>query len=133
MSSTGQDNCRRPLAGSFVTRQLEAAFERLGVVPPVPAVATMSTLLRYELLATQRFVTALHGSLLRFGQLPAHLRVLPVELDATVPIGLFRVRHRTLSPAAEMLVQQLHKLAKPMQAISARQLQIALRLRAGGK
>lgn len=120
-----------PLAGSFVTRQLEAAFERLGVGAPVPAVATMSTLLRYEMLATQRFVTVLHGSLLRYGQLPGNLRVLPVDLGAAVPVGLFRARQRTLSPAAEMLARQLHKLAPAMQTISARQLQSALRARGG--
>jgi DNA-binding transcriptional LysR family regulator len=120
-----------PSPGSFVTRQLEAAFERARVTPPAPAVATMSTLLRYELLASQRFITVLHGSLLQFGRLPGNLRVLPVDLGAAVPIGLFRARQRTLSPATEMLIETLHKLAGPMQAVNAQQLRKLLRGRTG--
>jgi DNA-binding transcriptional LysR family regulator len=113
-----------PQEGSYVHGQIRAAFERFGQPMPAAAVSTMSTLLRYELLATQRFITAVHGSLLRHGrmaaQLPGGLHVLPVDLEATLPIALFRARNRSLAPAAGILMRHLRELGEEMKGFDGR-------------
>jgi DNA-binding transcriptional LysR family regulator len=113
-----------PQEGSHVHGQIRDAFARMGQAAPHAAVSTMSTLVRYELLATQRFVTAVHGSLLRHGhmaaQLPGGIRVLPVDLGASLPIALFRARNRSLAPAAGILIQNLRELAGEMKNFDGR-------------
>jgi len=94
-----------PMPQGPLSPQLQGAFERLGV-QPLSIVTTMSMLVRYELLATNRFITVLHGSLLQFGNMPSYLRVLPVELSGGMPSGLSRVKNRTLSPATELFIER---------------------------
>ena len=103
-----------PPEGSAVGREIEVAFARRKLALPQARITLMSTLMRYELLATQRYVTVLHGSLLRFGRPPSYIRVLPVDLGASVNTGLLRSRGRTLSPAAELLMDQLRALGKAL-------------------
>lgn len=83
----------------------------------------------WELLATNRFVTVLHGSLPQFGNTPSYLRVVPIELSAGIPIGLIRVKNRTLAPVAELFIESVRKVGRPMRSLSAQQLQRALRSR----
>lgn len=118
-----------PMPQSPVSQQLRSAFERLGSRLPQSLATTMSLLVRYELLATNRFVTVLHGSLLQFGNMPNYLRVLPIELSAGIPIGLTRVKNRTLAPVAELFMKHVRKIVEPMRSLSAQQLQRVLRSR----
>ena len=109
--------------------QLQQSFEALGIELPAAIVTTMSMLVRYELLATNDFITVLHGSLLQFGKLPAHVRILPVELAGGIPIGLSSVANRTLSPATELFLESLRASARLMRSADTKQLQRALRSR----
>lgn len=118
-----------PMPQSPVNQQFRSAFERLESRLPHPAVTTMSLLVRYELLATDRFVTVLHGSLLQFGNMPSYVRVLPIELSAGIPIGLTKVRNRTVAPVAELFTQRMREIVEPMRSLSAHKLQRALRNR----
>jgi DNA-binding transcriptional LysR family regulator len=118
-----------PPGGSPVGRQLLSVFERVRIPIPQSSVTTMSLMIRYELLATNRFVTVLHGSLLQYGSVPSYLSVLPVELSAAVPIGISHVAHRTLSPASELFVNNLRKIIVPMDSLTVQQLRRKLRKR----
>lgn len=112
-------------ADGAVTAHLQAQFRRAGVSPPQPAVTTMSMLVRQELVAARAFLTVMYGSVLRFGKLPGSLRVLPIDLPSGIPVGLVRARNRTLAPSAEVFTQVLRDLVRPMQSLSARDLQPA--------
>ena len=116
-----------PMPGTPITQQLQSAFRRLGAALPHATVTTMSMLIRYELLATSRFVTVMYGSVLKFGNAPRCLRVLPVDLSAGIPIGLARLRNRTLTPAMELFLERVRKLAQPMRSLNAQQLRRTLR------
>lgn len=111
-----------PAPDGAVTAHLQAQFRLLGLSPPDPAVTTMSMLVRYELVATHTFLTVTYGSILRFGKLPASLRVLPIDLPSGIPFGLVRLRNRTLAPSAEVFMQVMRDLVRPMQSLKARHL-----------
>jgi DNA-binding transcriptional LysR family regulator len=112
-----------PPRGTQVGARLAEAFSRLGVPVPQAAVSTMSMPVRYRLLESGRFVTVLYGSLLRFGSVPAGLRVLPIELPVGVMIGILRIRSRSTAPIVERLAAGLSAAARTLQSVSSLQLQ----------
>jgi DNA-binding transcriptional LysR family regulator len=118
-----------PMPETPVSGQLRAAFERQGAPMPESIVASMSVLVRYELLSTNRFLTVLYGSMLQFGSMPSNLRILPVELSARLPIGFYKLNGRTLSPATELFIASMQNLAMRMRTISVDLLQRTLRNR----
>ncbi|MBL8381748.1 MAG: LysR family transcriptional regulator, partial [Burkholderiales bacterium] len=98
-------------------RQVGDALRRLGVRLPQSAVTIMSVLMRYQLVRTGAYVTALHGSALHHAMLPG-IRVLPIELDATIPIGMSRLKGRTTTPAVEAFATVIREVAKPLRNLS---------------
>ena len=68
-------------------------------------------------------MTVLYGSLLRFGSVPAGLRVLPIELPVGVMIGILRIRSRSTAPIVERLAAGLSAAARTLQSVSSLQLQ----------
>lgn len=118
-----------PAPESSVSQQLRIAFARQGASMPASIIATMSVLLRYELLSTNRFLTVLYGSMLQFGTMPSNLRLLPVELSARVPIGFYKLKDSTLSPASEVFIENMKKFAMRMHTVSVDLLQRTLRNR----
>ena len=116
-----------PTAQGAMAHQLGRQFRRQRLDLPRPLVSTMSMLVRYQLIATNCFLTVMHGSVLRFGNTPRHLRVLPIDLPAGVPIGIFRLKGRTLAPSAQLLMQATQRLAEQMASLDARQLRRVLR------
>ena len=54
------------------------------------------------------------------------IRVLPVELEATIPIGISRLKGRTLVPAADAFVAVLREASKPLRRLNARGLNLVL-------
>jgi DNA-binding transcriptional LysR family regulator len=111
-----------PAKATAVTAQLKGEFQRQRLDVPEPAVTTMSMLVRYELIGTNSFLTVMYGSALRFGNVPKFLRVLPVDLPTGIPIGILRLRNRTLTPSAEVFLRASREMVRPMPALSARQL-----------
>lgn len=108
-----------------VTTHLQDEFRRHALALPPAAVRTMSMLVRHELVATGNFLTVMYGSVLRFGNAPRLLRVLPVDLPSGIPVGVIRLKNRTLSPAAETFIQSTHRMVRSMQALTASQLRRA--------
>jgi DNA-binding transcriptional LysR family regulator len=122
LKDTAQHPWALPAVDGAVTAHLQAQFRLMGVTPPEPAVTTMSMLVRYELVASNAFLTVMYGSILRFGKLPAALRVLPIDLPSGIPVGMVRLRNRTLAPSAGVFMQAMRDLVRPMQSLTARRL-----------
>ena len=106
--------------GSMIL-QLRNEFRRQRLELPQSVVTTMSMLVRYELIATNCFLTVMYGSVLQFGNALRFLRVLPLDVPAGIPIGIIRVKNRTLAPSAELFMETAREVVRPMRSISAKQ------------
>jgi DNA-binding transcriptional LysR family regulator len=111
-----------PTTEGSVTAQFVSELRKAKLELPQPAVTTMSVLVRYELIATNSFLTVMHGSVLRFGNVPKFLRVLPIDLPTGIPVGILRLKNRTLTPSAEFFIAATGDMVRPMQSLSAKQL-----------
>jgi DNA-binding transcriptional LysR family regulator len=98
------------------------AFRALGLEGPRLVVLSNSLNLRYGLLATGRFLTMFSNSLLRYGPQRGSIRVLPIKLPSWhVPTCVVTLKDRTLSPIAQLFIECLHELAKPLRQAQAGQ------------
>lgn len=99
---------RHSLVNSFI----EEGFRAHRLEMPKPSVTSFSTQMRLHLLATGRFLTILHDSALRFSAQQGSLKVLPVGLlIPPMPIVIFRLKNRTVSPVVQLFVDQAHAVA----------------------
>jgi DNA-binding transcriptional LysR family regulator len=104
-----------PPYDTFQGEQNAAAFRASGVEPPRQTVATLSLNLRNVLLATGRFLTILPSFTLALSDKSSPLRALPVALPKTRrPIGIIKLKNRSLSPLAELVAQNVRAVTKPL-------------------
>jgi DNA-binding transcriptional LysR family regulator len=102
------------LSGSHI----EAGFGANDLELPRRRLNSFSIQLRMHLLATGRFLTVLHDSVLRFNARRWSLKTLAVDLRLPpIPIAIFTLKHRTLSPVAALLVNELHGVAELMAGV----------------
>jgi DNA-binding transcriptional LysR family regulator len=91
------------------------AFHDNGLEPPRGAVVTLSHSMRTRLLATGHFLSMLPEHALRFSAKHTGIRALPIELPSTKqPIGLFTLKNRALSPVAQLFIDCVREVAKPL-------------------
>jgi DNA-binding transcriptional LysR family regulator len=99
------------LPGSLVTE----AFRMSGLKPPRPMVVSHSVHLRNRLLATGRYITVMPRSLLRFTDLAASLKALPVRLPIEPrPVAIVTLKDRTLSPVAKRFIDCARDITTPL-------------------
>jgi DNA-binding transcriptional LysR family regulator len=68
-----------------------------------------------SLAATGCFLTIISASALRFPARHPEVKELPVELPTgRVPVGIVSLKNRTLSPVAQLFIQQAREVAKPL-------------------
>jgi DNA-binding transcriptional LysR family regulator len=68
-----------------------------------------------QLLASGCFLTVMFGSVLRRNAKPWSLRVLPIDLGIPpVPIAIFTLKKRTLSPMAELFIKHARAVSKAL-------------------
>lgn len=92
------------------------AFHADGLEMPRECVTSFSMHLRLHLLATGRFLTVLPISFLRFNAERWSLRALPVELKMPrVPVVIFTLKNRTLSPVVQLFIEHARMITKSMQ------------------
>lgn len=97
--------------GSFATK----AFRASGLDYPRVNLVTVSREARMSLLATGRFLTIFPASAISVPASRAAVKVLPVELPKVrVPIGIFTLKNRTLSPVARLFIDSAREVAKPL-------------------
>jgi DNA-binding transcriptional LysR family regulator len=93
------------------------AFRAVGAESPRCVIWSQSLNLRNKLLATGRFVTAIPGSVRRFGHQQPAYKVLPVKLPTwRFPVAIMTLKNRSLSPVAQLFIAHARQLAKPLAA-----------------
>jgi DNA-binding transcriptional LysR family regulator len=93
---------------------LEKAFASVGLKPPVPVVSASSILLRHKLVATGRYLSVLATSLLKTNAKDWKIKALPIALSRPPPVAVFTLKNRTVSPVAQLFIEQLRAVAKSM-------------------
>jgi DNA-binding transcriptional LysR family regulator len=91
------------------------AFRAAGHALPPVTVLGLSLPLRNGLLATGRFLTIVPGSVLQYGAERMLLKVLPVDVpDWHLPVAILTLRNRSLTPLANMFIDEVRAGAKAM-------------------
>ena len=90
-------------------------FRAEGLDYPRTTVVSESPEVRASLLMTGRFVTIFPASVLGLLQTHSGIKVLPIKLPTDrVPNVLVTGKNRTLSPVAQLFIEQARELAKPL-------------------
>lgn len=91
-------------------------FHLNGLEPPRTIVSAISVQMQIGMLATQRFLTILPKSLLRFAGERHSIKALAIGAVATPPraVGIITLKNRTTSPSAQLFVQLTRELVKPL-------------------
>ena len=91
------------------------AFRAVGIERPRVVVLSNSVNFRYGLLESGRFLTMFPDSLLRYGPRRTPVRVLPIKLPRWhVATSVVTLSGRTLSPIAQLFIDCLRDLVKPL-------------------
>src|SRR5262245_22830431 len=99
------------LPGAFIAQ----VFRASGLLPPRATVFTMSINMHNRLLATGRYLGVLPSFSLRLPGAHPSLKALPVELPGTrQQTGIITVKNRTLSPLAQLFLDRLRSIVKPL-------------------
>jgi DNA-binding transcriptional LysR family regulator len=103
-----------PSPDSAVGSFLAEAFQGQGLDFPPTAVVAFAYEIRVNLVATNRYLTILPESVLRFPAIDPRIKLLSVELPLRrMPIGVITLNNRTLSPAAQLFIDCAREVAKP--------------------
>jgi DNA-binding transcriptional LysR family regulator len=100
---------------SFFGGVIADIFRANKLEPPRLTVSTLSIHAQNELLATGRFLTVLPSFMLKVRGQRLRLKALPVALpNAPMPIGLITVRNRTLTPMAQLFIDNIRARVKTL-------------------
>jgi len=104
-----------PTPESFAHSLLIDSFKAAGLPPPRINVVSFSIPLHNALLAGGDLLSVLPRSLLHFSAKLISFKVLPIELPARPgPLGIIKLKKRTLSPVAELFIKHAREVAKPL-------------------
>jgi len=104
----------QPRENSFGAFAIDA-FRAAGYAPPRNTVATTSSNLRGEMLATGRYLSMVPRYWMLLPRRHPSLRVLPVEFpDTRLDVGIITVKNRSLNRATELFIDSVRALAKPL-------------------
>lgn len=93
----------------------EEIFRACGLEPPRPTVEITSSHLRNELLATQRFLSIVPGFSILLPCRRTDVKALAVNLPiARDPVAIITLKNRSLNPAAQIFVDHVRELTKPL-------------------
>src|SRR3984885_2066967 len=81
------------------------AFRAKGFSAPSPSLTTYSMLLRLQMLASGKYVTAFPRSLVDYNAERWSLKILPLDLGKALPVAIVTLKHRTLSPAVRLFIE----------------------------
>ena len=93
---------------------LTDVFRAMGLELPRPAMVTATGVARIALVAKGHFLSMASESVLRFGGWERSIKVLPIDLVASGPVGIITLKNRTLTPAAQLFIDCAREVAKPM-------------------
>jgi DNA-binding transcriptional LysR family regulator len=95
---------------TVVNDMVAKAFRTQGATPPRISVSTYSMQLRMQLLSSGQYITVLPASAVKFNAGRWPIKVLPLNLGEALPVCVITLKHRVLSPAAELFVEQAKQL-----------------------
>lgn len=91
---------------NIVTSLVSAAFREKGLELPRASVRTASMGVFLPLLTSGNYVTVLPNSVPRYTAERWPLRILPIDLGITSPVGIFTLKNRTLSPVVQLFIEE---------------------------
>jgi DNA-binding transcriptional LysR family regulator len=104
-----------PPADTIAGAHCRQIFHVNGLEPPRRTMAAISVQMQIGMLATQRFLTMLPRSLLRFAGDRHSIKSLAIDTTNVParPNGLITLKNRTISPSAELFMQLTRELVAP--------------------
>ena len=100
---------------SWIDTRVNEAFRRCSVALPRSIVRAYSVHFCINMLATDRFLASLAGSVLRFNAPRFGLKILPIKLPAQPwPVAMVILKNRTLTPVVQEFMKDLRVVAKAM-------------------
>jgi DNA-binding transcriptional LysR family regulator len=104
-----------PPLDSTVGVFLAEAFRAHGLDLPKTTVIAYAYEVRVSLLATNRYLTILPESVLRFPAANPRIKMVPADLRLRrMPVGIFTMKGRTISPAAHLFMEAAREIARPL-------------------
>jgi DNA-binding transcriptional LysR family regulator len=104
-----------PPPDSMIGRFFAEGFRAQGLALPNAAVIAYAYEVRVSLLATNRYLTILPESVLRFPAANARVKIVPADLRLRrAPIGIFTLKSRTIGPAAQLFMEAAREIARPL-------------------
>jgi DNA-binding transcriptional LysR family regulator len=106
-----------PRDASFLRPFIEEAFRHEGLDMPSAIVSSGSYALQINLIAAGPFLTILPRAILRYPRSHPIFAALAVQLPTTRrPVGLVRLRHRSLSPVTGLFCKFARDAARPIRS-----------------
>jgi DNA-binding transcriptional LysR family regulator len=99
---------------NVVRSLISKVFRDNGLDGPRASVVSVSMHLRLALLATGTYVSTIPNSFVRYSVDRWLLKVLPIDLGLKLPVGIFTLKNRTLSPVALNFIKHVRWVAKSM-------------------
>jgi DNA-binding transcriptional LysR family regulator len=91
------------------------AFRANGLRPPRATIYAEATNMKIKLAETGRFLAVVPASAMKYPAVRGSIKVLPIKLSTTYqPSGLITLKHRILSPPAQLFIQCAREVAKPL-------------------
>src|SRR3954449_414202 len=104
-----------PPRESFPGGWIANAFHASGLEVPRASVTVYSVLMQSALLSSERFLSFLPATMLRFSTRRLAMKVLPVEMPVQMwPIGIVTLKGRAPNPAQQLLIDCAREVAKPL-------------------
>ena len=104
-----------PPQSSFLRPFIDEAFASAGLTVPPATVTTSSHAMQNNLMAAGPFLTILPRAILHYPRAHATLVALAVRLPTTRrPVGLVRLKHRSVSPVAARFYKEAREVASSM-------------------
>jgi DNA-binding transcriptional LysR family regulator len=97
---------------NVVRSVVSKAFVDSGLDAPRVGIVSVSMHLRLALLATGNYVSTIPNSFVRYAVDRWSLRILPIDLGLRLPVGIFTLKNRTLSPVALNFIRNVRSVAK---------------------
>jgi DNA-binding transcriptional LysR family regulator len=102
-----------------VGTQIVEAFRASGLAIPRKTVVSVSIQLQTGLLATQRYVSMLPESLMRFSAKRFSLKMLPIEAPIQLTtVGIITMKNRTINPVAQLFIEAAREITKPLSRLN---------------
>lgn len=91
---------------------ISQVFTTRGLGLPPVSVYTIAMNLRLALLTTGKYLSCIPSSIYRYGAQGRPLKALPVDMGLKVPIALFTLKNRTLSPAVHAFIATAREVSE---------------------